>query len=54
MTLPSSQKLKDYTCKASENEEKDIEIPYDITRDKLTYMVKKFNKRFYKNQKSRK
>ncbi|KAL6327914.1 hypothetical protein AAG906_027324 [Vitis piasezkii] len=39
MTLPSYQKLKDYTYKASKNEEKDIKIPYDITRDKLTYMV---------------
>ena len=46
--------------KASKNEEKDIEMPYDITRDELAHMAKrikkfmKFNKRFYKNQEYRK
>ena len=60
MTIPSSQKPKDSAFKVFENEEKDIEIPYDITRDELAYMAKmikrvmKFNKRFYKNQESRK
>ena len=58
MTIPSSQKPKDSAFKVFENEEKDIEIPYDITRDELAYMAKmikrvmKFNKRFYKNQES--
>ena len=33
LTLPSSQKPKDSTFKASKNEDKDIEIPYDITRN---------------------
>ena len=56
MTLPSSQKPKDSTFKAFENKEKDIKIPYDITRDELAHMVKrikmvmKFNKRFYKKE----
>ncbi|KAL6349858.1 hypothetical protein AAG906_001745 [Vitis piasezkii] len=40
MTIPSSQKPKDFAFKAFENEEKDIEIPYDITRDELSYMTK--------------
>ena len=50
ITLPSSQKPKYYTFKASENEKKDIEISYNITRDELTHMTKrikmvmKFNK----------
>ena len=58
MTLPSSQKPKNSAFKAFENEEKDIEMPYDITRDESTHMAKriknvmKFNKRFYKNQES--
>ena len=60
LTLPSSQKPKDSTFKASKNEDKDIEIPYDITRNELAHMAKrikrvmKFNKRFNKNQESQK
>ena len=60
MTLPSSQKPKDIAFKAFENQEKDIEMPYNITRDELVHMAKrtkkvmKFNKKFYKNQESRK
>ena len=56
MTLLSSQKPKDSTFKAYENEEKDIEMPYNIARDELAHMVKrikmvmKFNKRFYKKE----
>ena len=56
MTLPSFQKFKDFAFKAFKNEEKDAEIPYDITRDELAFMAKrikrvmKFNKRFHKNQ----
>ena len=55
MIPPSFQKPKDFIFKALENEDKDIEMQYDITNDKLTHMVKrikrviKFNKRFYKN-----
>ena len=55
MTPPSFQKPKDFIFKALENEDKDIEMQYDITNDKLTHMAKrikrvmKFNKRFYKN-----
>ena len=55
MTLPNSQKPNDSSFKASNNEEKDIEMSYDITSDELTHMAKrikrvmKFNKRFYKN-----
>ena len=55
LTLPSSQKPKDFVFKAFGTEKKDIEIPYDITRDELAHMAKgikrviKFNKRFYKN-----
>ena len=55
MTLPNSQKPNDSSFKASKNEEKDIEMSYDITSDELTHMAKrikrvmKFNKRFYKN-----
>ena len=41
MTLLSSQKLKDSAFKASENKEKDIEVPYDITRDELAHMAKR-------------
>ena len=33
LTLPSSQKPKDFAFKAFDTEKKDIEIPYDITRD---------------------
>ena len=33
LTLPSSQKSKDFAFKAFDTEKKDIEIPYDITRD---------------------
>ena len=60
MTLPGPQKPKDSTFKASENEEKDTKMLYNITRDELTHMTKrikkvmKFNKKFYKNQESRK
>ena len=60
MTIPSSQKPKDFDFRVFENEEKDIEMPYDITSDELTHMTKrikrvmKFNKRFYKIQESRK
>ena len=56
MTLPSSQKPKDYAFKAFENEEKDTKMSYNITKDELAHMAKrikkvmKFNKRFYKNQ----
>ena len=54
MTLLSSQKPKDSTFKAYENEEKDIEMPYNIARDEFTQMdkrikkVMKFKKRFLK------
>ena len=41
MALPSSQKLKDSILKASENEEKNIEMLYNITRDELAHMAKK-------------
>lgn len=41
ITLPSSQKPKDSTFKASENEEKKIEIPYNITKDELAHMDKR-------------
>ena len=60
MTIPSSQKPKDFDFRVFENEEKDIEMPYDITSDELTHMAKrinrvmKFNKRLYKKQESRK
>ena len=60
ITLPSSQKPKYYAFKAFENKEKDIKISYDITRDELAHMAKKienvikFNRKFYKNQESRK
>ena len=40
MTLPNSLKPKDSTFNASENEEKDIEMPYDITYDELTHKAK--------------
>ena len=30
--------------KASKNEEKDIEMPYDITRDELAHLAKKIKK----------
>ncbi|KAL6327505.1 hypothetical protein AAG906_021581 [Vitis piasezkii] len=40
LTLPSSQKPKDFAFKAFNNDEKDIEIPHDITRDELAHMVK--------------
>ena len=55
MTLPNSHKLKDSTFKTSENEENDIEMPYEVTNNELTHMAKrikramKFNKGFYKN-----
>ena len=58
MTLLSSQKPKDSTFKAYENEEKDIEMPYNIARDEFTQMdkrikkVMKFNKRFKKKIKN--
>ena len=44
MTLPNSQKPKDYALKVSENEEKDIEMPYNITLDELAYMAKKIKR----------
>ena len=56
MTLPNSHNPKDFSFKASKNEEKDIEMPYDIIHDELVHMAKrikraiKFNKKFYKNQ----
>ena len=56
MTLPSSQKPKDSTFKASEDEKKYIEMSYDITRDEFSHMAKrskrvmKFNKRFHNNR----
>ena len=56
MTLPNSHKPKDSSFKASKNEKKDIEMPYDIIHDELVHMAKrikramKFNKKFYKNQ----
>ena len=52
MTLPRSQKPKDSTFKASEDEVNDNEMSYDITSDELTHMARrikrviKFNKRF--------
>ena len=60
MTLPSSQKPKDFAFKAFENGKKDNEMPYDITSDELAHMAKrikrvmKFNNKYYKNQESRK
>ena len=44
MTLPCSQKPKDSAFKAFENEEKDVEISCDITRNELTHMAKRTNK----------
>ena len=41
MTFPNSQKPKDLAFKAFKNEEKQIEMPYNITRDELNHMVKK-------------
>ena len=35
MTLPNSQKPKGSAFKASDNEEKDIEMPYDITSEEF-------------------
>ena len=60
MTLLNSQKLKDSAFKTFENEEKDTEMRYDITRDELAHIAKKiknvmkFNRKFYENQESRK
>ena len=48
MTLPNSQKPKDYALKVSENEEKDIEMPYDITYDELTHKAKRIKMIFQK------
>ncbi|KAL6315634.1 hypothetical protein AAG906_003738 [Vitis piasezkii] len=45
MTIPSSQKPKDFDFKVFENEEKDIEMPYDITSDELTHMAKRINRK---------
>ena len=45
MILPSSQKPKDFAFKAYENEERDIEMSYDITKDELTDMVKRIKKK---------
>ena len=56
ITLPNSHKPKDSAFKAFENEEKYIEMPYDITHNELAHMVKgikrvmRFNKSLYKNQ----
>ena len=44
MTLFIFQKPKDFAFKVSENEEKDIEILNDITRDELTHMAKKIKR----------
>ena len=56
MNLPNSHNPKDSAFKVFENEEKDIEMPKDITHDELAHMPKRikramrFNKMFYKNQ----
>ena len=56
MTLPNSQKPKDFAFKASQNEEKDTKMPNNITRDELDYMAKrikkvmKFNNFFFKQK----
>ena len=44
MTLPNTYKPKDFTFKDFENEEKDIEKPYDITHDQLTHMAKRIKR----------
>ena len=60
MSFLNSQKLSDFALKAFENGEKDIEISYNTIKDELAHMAKriknimKFNKKFYKNQESRK
>ena len=41
MTPPSFQKPKDFIFKALENEDKDIEMQYDITHDELAHMAKR-------------
>ena len=51
MTLPNSQKPKDSTFKTSKNEEKDIKMPYNITRDELKKIMK-HTRKFNKNQES--
>ena len=43
MTLPNSQKLKDFDFKLL-REEKDTEMWYDITRDELAHIAKKNKK----------
>ena len=45
MTLPNSQRPKDSNFKASNNEEKDIEMSYEITNDGLAHMAKKIFKK---------
>ena len=44
MTLPSSQKPKDFAFQYSKNEEKHTKMPYNITKDKLAHMVKRIKK----------
>ena len=44
MTLPNTYKPKDFTFKDFENEEKDIEKPYDITHDQLTHMANRIKR----------
>lgn len=51
ITLPSSQKPKDSTLKASDNQEKYTEMPYNITRNELAHMAKKIKKVMKFNQK---
>ena len=48
MTLPNFLKPNDSAFKASENEEKDIEMPYDITYDELAHKVKRIRMIFQK------
>lgn len=44
MTLPNSQRPKKSTFKAFENEEKEIEMPNDLTKDGLAHMTKRIKK----------
>ena len=50
ITLPGSQKLEDSAFKDFENEEKDIEMSYDITKDKLTHIAKGIKKKGHEIQ----
>ncbi|KAL6328653.1 hypothetical protein AAG906_003338 [Vitis piasezkii] len=54
MTLPNSQKLKDSAFKVFKNEEKYIEIPYDITHDELAHMAKRIKRKGKSSSKSKK